>query len=114
MLSDGLAGGTTGTADTQPSTKALSCCKLCRTCSVCSTNQGGTRRGGSEQAEKVVRVSRAIGMASFSGGTSVGAGSILRCVRRNVSKTWLLTKRSSARNLFGEADISHFEILSAF
>src|ERR1019366_8179550 len=44
MLSDGLAGGTTGTADTQPSTKALSCCKLCRTCSVCSTNQGGTRR----------------------------------------------------------------------
>src|ERR1019366_8179549 len=68
----------------------------------------GDRRGGSEQAEKVVRVSGAIGMASFSCGTSVGAGSILRCVRHNVSNTWLSTKRSSARNLFGEADIFDF------
>src|SRR5260221_10954880 len=34
--------------------------------------------------------------------------------RHNVSNTWLLTRRSAVRFLFGEANISHFEILSAF
>src|ERR1039457_5226036 len=32
--------------------------------------------------------------------------------RHNVSNTWLLTKRSAVRILFGEPNISHFEILS--
>src|ERR1039457_1286344 len=33
-------------------------------------------------------------------------------LRHNVSNTWQLTKRSGVRILFGEPNISHFEILS--